>query len=326
MSIPLRTSLSPRRKRTPSKRKGSPRGQAGLSFQGGTGSARVVLVNRTSTAGPWSLVLQLLYQGRGGSPSAGRSGPFFERSTRLEPGRRHVATNRQAGRLPAALALAFGSRNSKLLLARDPARGVSALNLRLATVATAPVLRGRPDDPHPAGRRRGHDGRRPDPGPGQRRTAVLDGFQVQTFASEPEIRPPAATFDERGRMRVIEYLQYPVSAGLRPATVDQYPRTEYDRVPEPPPRGPRGADRIEILEDTDGDGKADKVTTFLDGLNLATGHGGVVNSLEYQGVKLGGHAIPGDIIYKERRPVPEVVRRGLPGLQLAGQPLCTGTP
>ncbi|MEO6808040.1 MAG: PVC-type heme-binding CxxCH protein, partial [Isosphaeraceae bacterium] len=112
------------------------------------------------------------------------------------------------------------------------------------------------------------------------RMTVPEGFQVQTFVSEPEVRQPvAATFDERGRMWVIEYLQYPVPAGLKPVTVDQYLRTEYDRVPEPPPKGPRGVDRIKILEDTNGDGKADKVTTFLDGLNLATGlavgHGGV---------------------------------------------------
>ena len=50
-------------------------------------------------------------------------------------------------------------------------------------------------------------------------------------------------------------------------------------MPEPPPRGPRGADRITILEDTDGDGHADKAKDFVDGLNLATGlaigHGGV---------------------------------------------------
>ena len=42
-------------------------------------------------------------------------------------------------------------------------------------------------------------------------------------------------------------------------------------MPEPPPRGPRGADRIKILEDTDGDGRADKATVFVDGLNLAQG-------------------------------------------------------
>jgi putative membrane-bound dehydrogenase-like protein len=114
----------------------------------------------------------------------------------------------------------------------------------------------------------------------RQRMTLPPGFTAQVFASEPEIRQPvAACFDERGRMWVIEYLQYPVPAGLKPVTVDQYLRTEYDRTPEPPPRGPRGADRIKILEDTDGDGKADKVTTFLEGLNLASGlavgHGGV---------------------------------------------------
>ena len=50
-------------------------------------------------------------------------------------------------------------------------------------------------------------------------------------------------------------------------------------MPDPPPRGPRGADRIKILEDTDGDGRADKEKVFVEGLNLASGlavgHGGV---------------------------------------------------
>jgi putative membrane-bound dehydrogenase-like protein len=114
----------------------------------------------------------------------------------------------------------------------------------------------------------------------RRRMKLPEGFQVQVFASEPEIRQPVAScFDERGRLWVIEYLQYPVPAGLKPVTIDQYLRTEYDRVPEPPPRGPKGADRIKILEDTDGDGRADKVTTFIEGLNLASGlavgYGGV---------------------------------------------------
>jgi putative membrane-bound dehydrogenase-like protein len=50
-------------------------------------------------------------------------------------------------------------------------------------------------------------------------------------------------------------------------------------LPEPPPRGPKGADRIRILEDTNGDGRADEAKDFVSGLNLATGlafgHGGV---------------------------------------------------
>src|SRR5262249_44481536 len=39
---------------------------------------------------------------------------------------------------------------------------------------------------------------------------VADGFEVFLVASEPEIRQPlSTTFDERGRMWVIQYLQYP---------------------------------------------------------------------------------------------------------------------
>ncbi len=113
-----------------------------------------------------------------------------------------------------------------------------------------------------------------------RRMVVPPGFHVEVFAAEPMVRQPVtACFDERGRLWVVEYLQYPNPAGLKPVTVDQYLRTEYDRVPEPPPRGPRGADRIKVLEDTDGDGRADSVKVFAEGLNLASalavGHGGV---------------------------------------------------
>lgn len=109
---------------------------------------------------------------------------------------------------------------------------------------------------------------------------VAGGFRVKLVASEPEIRQPILTkFDERGRLWVIQYLQYPNPAGLKRVKVDRYSRTIYDRVPEPPPRGPRGADRITIVEDTDGDGKGDQFKDFVSGLNLATGlaigHGGV---------------------------------------------------
>ncbi len=112
------------------------------------------------------------------------------------------------------------------------------------------------------------------------RMVVPEGFHVEVVAAESMIRQPVtASFDERGRLWVIEYLQYPNPAGLKPVTVDQYLRTEYDHVPDPPPKGPRGADRIKILEDTDGDGRMDKATVFVEGLNLASGlavgHGGV---------------------------------------------------
>src|SRR5205823_8314719 len=84
-------------------------------------------------------------------------------------------------------------------------------------------------------------------------------FDVQLFASEPMIvKPISMTFDERGRLWVIESRDYPnlVLNGLP------------------------GNDEIKILEDTNGDGKADKVTIFADKINLATSltfaNGGVI--------------------------------------------------
>jgi putative membrane-bound dehydrogenase-like protein len=107
-----------------------------------------------------------------------------------------------------------------------------------------------------------------------------DGFRVKLVAAEPLVRKPVAIeFDDCGRLWVIQYLQYPNPAGLKRVTVDRYSRTVYDRIPEPPPHGPRGADRITILEDLDADGRARKAKDFVNGLNLATGlafgHGGV---------------------------------------------------
>ncbi|MEZ0386777.1 MAG: PVC-type heme-binding CxxCH protein, partial [Verrucomicrobium sp.] len=50
-------------------------------------------------------------------------------------------------------------------------------------------------------------------------------------------------------------------------------------VPEPPPKGPKGADRVVVLEDTDGDGEFDSHKTVIEGLNIATsaisGAGGI---------------------------------------------------
>ncbi|MEZ6049232.1 MAG: c-type cytochrome [Planctomycetaceae bacterium] len=101
---------------------------------------------------------------------------------------------------------------------------------------------------------------------------VAEGFRVELVASEPQVRQPVAIdFDNRGRLWVMQYLQYPNPAGLERVKVDRYSRTTYDRVPEPPPQGPRGADRLTILEDQDGDGICELSKDFVDGLNLATG-------------------------------------------------------
>ena len=106
------------------------------------------------------------------------------------------------------------------------------------------------------------------------------GIHVRLFAGEPEIRQPILVkHGPRGRLWTIQYLQYPKPAGLTPVQVDRWSRTVYDRVPKPPPRGPQGADKITIMEDTNGDGRADTFVDFIRGLNLCTsiefGYGGV---------------------------------------------------
>lgn len=118
------------------------------------------------------------------------------------------------------------------------------------------------------------------PAEAEQRFTALAGTRVKVFAAEPMVRQAIfVKCDDRGRLWTIQYLQYPNPAGLERVKVDRWSRTVYDRIPEPPPHGPRGADRITILPDTDGDGRADEAKDFVDGLNLVTGvefgHGGV---------------------------------------------------
>ena len=101
---------------------------------------------------------------------------------------------------------------------------------------------------------------------------IAEGLDVRLVASEPLIRQPLSiSFDDRGRLWLLQYIQYPIPEGLHPVAVDEYLRTKYDRRPDPPPKGPRGHDVIAILEDTDGDGVYDRAKPFLTGLNLASG-------------------------------------------------------
>ncbi|MCK0156507.1 ThuA domain-containing protein [Cellulophaga sp. F20128] len=79
---------------------------------------------------------------------------------------------------------------------------------------------------------------------------VPAGFQLELFASEPNIiNPIAMNWDEKGRLWVIETVDYPNTV-----------------------RNDKGSgdDRIKICEDTNGDGKADKFTIFADKLNIPT--------------------------------------------------------
>jgi putative membrane-bound dehydrogenase-like protein len=112
------------------------------------------------------------------------------------------------------------------------------------------------------------------------RMVLPEGLRVDLVASEPMVRQPVAIdWDDRGRLWVLQYLQYPNPEGLKRIEVDRYSRTRYDRLPPPPPLGPRGSDRLTILHDEDGDGRVDRADDFIDGLNLASGfafgHGGV---------------------------------------------------
>jgi putative heme-binding domain-containing protein len=101
---------------------------------------------------------------------------------------------------------------------------------------------------------------------------IAGGLDFELVASEPTVQQPLSiSFDDRGRLWVLQYLQYPIPNGLKAVEVDQYLRTKYDRLPEPPPEGPRGSDRIIILEAPDGDGDYRKSKDFVSGLDLASG-------------------------------------------------------
>jgi putative membrane-bound dehydrogenase-like protein len=85
-------------------------------------------------------------------------------------------------------------------------------------------------------------------------------FKIETFAAEPNVMHPIAiSWDERGRMYVLITKDYP---NERKTT--------------------GGSDYILICEDTNKDGKADKFTTFAEGLSIPTGivfaNGGLIVS------------------------------------------------
>lgn len=93
------------------------------------------------------------------------------------------------------------------------------------------------------------------------RIQVPADCRIELFASDPDIgKPIALAWDLKGRCWVAETSDYP--HGVKPDGV--------------------GTDRIRICEDTDGDGRADKFTTFAEGLNIPTGlvfaNGGLIVS------------------------------------------------
>ena len=87
---------------------------------------------------------------------------------------------------------------------------------------------------------------------------IAEGYEVNLFADESMgiANPVCFRWDALGRLWVLCTWAYP----------------------QPKP-GEKADDKLFILEDKDQDGKADKVSTFADGLNMPTGfalgHGGV---------------------------------------------------
>jgi putative membrane-bound dehydrogenase-like protein len=110
--------------------------------------------------------------------------------------------------------------------------------------------------------------------------SVMDGLKMELVVSEPLIRQPVSIhFDDRGRLWVVQYIQYPFPAGITIQKYDQYLRAEFDGVPAAPPNHVKGADIITVFEDTNGDGIFDSHKDVISGLNITTsvltGGGGV---------------------------------------------------
>ena len=76
---------------------------------------------------------------------------------------------------------------------------------------------------------------------------TTEGLQVELVMAEPQVRQPLyMSFDDRGRMWVVQYLQYPFPEGLKVVKYDQYLRAVFDKVPAAPPNHVKGADRITV--------------------------------------------------------------------------------
>jgi putative heme-binding domain-containing protein len=124
----------------------------------------------------------------------------------------------------------------------------AGLGLALLLLPTAARPQPKKDkDPHAA-----HIAPTPPRTPEEERKAfrLPPGFEAQLVAAEPDIRMPInIAFDAKGRLWVTQSIEYP--------------------FPAKPGTAPR--DTVKILSDFGPDGRAGKVTTFADGLNIPIG-------------------------------------------------------
>src|SRR5262249_19718817 len=73
------------------------------------------------------------------------------------------------------------------------------------------------------------------------------GFEAQLVAAEPDIHKPLnMAFDDRGRLWLSDTVEYPF----------------------PAPEGKKPRDTVKVLANFGPDGRARKITTFADGLNI----------------------------------------------------------
>ncbi len=125
------------------------------------------------------------------------------------------------------------------------------------------------------------------------------GFKAELIAAEPDlVQPIAFTFDERGRIWVVEGNSYP-----KPREVGA------------------GQDRIKILEDKDGDGTFETKKIFCEGLNLVSGI-----ELGFGGVWVGAAPYLMFIPDKDRDDKPDSadLPNPVPGLNFKAQMLLDG--
>lgn len=117
------------------------------------------------------------------------------------------------------------------------ARGFAAIVIAFTLVAQAHAQRNLKNIPDP------------DPELERKSFIVPDGVEVNLYASDPRIaKPIQMNFDPQGRLWIASSSVYP---HIKP--------------------GQKEVDRILVLEDKNGDGKADKTTVFADGLLIPTG-------------------------------------------------------